>query len=273
MTDQQIYALMAKTSNIRAVQIADALDQELATVSDALKSLVDDGTVVRHSGLAPNGQAAQMYNLSESFMLTNDYLSIKKEPAGAAAAAPAPLATEPSPGVATPAAAVKTPAASRIDSAIAYVRLLGKVSNADLKKHMGLRHDQAPASWLTTAVRDGRLVRHGTDWTLGSITPQPTASRATAPTLPRGEIPDLHAAMANNGHQPAPGAASVAAASVTAVADSIAPTAGPAFRCGLWSDDVLELQRDGVTLTKLTRAEGEQMHSFFGRMLATTVTP
>lgn len=42
---------------------------------------------------------------------------------------------------------------------------------------------------------------------------------------------------------------------------------GPVFRCGIWSDGVLELQRDGATFTTLTRGEGEQMAAFIGRML------
>lgn len=50
INDQKIYTLMLKTESIRAVQIADALDEELVDVSSALKALVDVGDVVRTPG-------------------------------------------------------------------------------------------------------------------------------------------------------------------------------------------------------------------------------
>lgn len=244
MNDQKIYELMAKTSDIRAVQIADALDQELTDVSAALKALVDEGDVVRHAGTAPNGQPAQIYNLSHTFMKTAEYKAIKAK----LDAAPSPAATSTA-NVAksVPAVCAAAPKISRIDGAIAFIRLMGKVTTADLKQHMGLGSGASPASWLNTAIQDGRLVRSGNHWTIGVGRP-----------------------VANKTPQKPP-----AAAALETTPAAVSPaTAGtpqtPAFRCGLWSDNVLELQRDGVTLTTLTRVEGEHLNSFFNRMLATT---
>jgi len=248
MNDQKIYELMAKTPNIRAVQIADALDQDLADVSDALKALVDEGDVVRTAGTAPNGQPAQIYNLSLTFMKTAEYKAIK---AKLDAAAPTPAATSTATEAeSVPAAHTAAPKVSRIDDAIAFIRLMGKVTTAELKQHMGLGSGASPASWLNTAIQDGRLVRSGNHWTIGKG--RPTVSEAAQkPTAP--------------------------AALETTPAAAIPIAAGipysPAFRCGLWSDNVLELQRDGVTLTTLTRGEGEHMANFFNRMLATTEAP
>lgn len=244
MNDQKIYELMAKTSDIRAVQIADALDQELTDVSAALKALVDEGDVVRHAGTAPNGQPAQIYNLSHTFMKTAEYKAIKAK----LDAAPSPAAASTTTvAESVPAAHAAVPKVSRIDGAIAFIRLMGKVTTAELKQHMGLGSGASPASWLNTAIQDGRLVRSSNHWSIGNGTP--VTSQITQKT-------------------PAPAVLETAAAAASPV------TAGTPhlskFRCGFWSDNVLELQRDGVTLTTLTRAEGEHMNSFFNRMLATT---
>lgn len=87
MNDQQIYALMAKTPGLRAVQIADALDQELVDVSNALRSLVEVGDVVQTKGIAPNGHQAMMYDLSDEFKKSREgkALLVFVEKIGAAA--------------------------------------------------------------------------------------------------------------------------------------------------------------------------------------------
>lgn len=244
MNDQKIYELMAKTSDIRAVQIADALDQELTDVSAALKALVDEGDVVRHAGTAPNGQPAQIYNLSHTFMKTAEYKAIKAK----LDAAPSPAATSTA-NVAesVPAVCAAVPKVSRIDGAIAFIRLMGKVTTAELKQHMGLGSGASPASWLNTAIQDGRLVRSGNHWTIGKGKPVDSATAQKSPAPAAQEI--------------------TVAAVIPATASTPISTA---FRCGLWSDNILELQRDGVTLITLTRTEGEHMASFFNRMLATT---
>lgn len=241
MNDQKIYELMAKTPDIRAVQIADALDQDLTDVSTALKALVDEGDVVRTAGTAPNGQPAQIYNLSATFMKSTEYKAITARlnpPAAPSTQAAAASAPTPAPAPAAVAAAPK----SHVDDAIAFIRLAGTVTTAELKQHMGLRSSASPAAWLNGAIRDGRLARNGIHWTIGDGKPpvraetpksQAPAAQATAPTI---------------------------------VANAPAPT----FRCGLWSDGVLELQRDGATLATLTRNEGEHLTQFFNRMLTTT---
>lgn len=246
MNDQKIYELLAKTPDIRAVQIADALDQELTDVSDALKALVDEGDVVRHAGTAPNGQPAQIYNLSHTFMKTAEYKVIKAQLDAAATPAPAVTSTA-KVAESAPAVHAAAPKVSRIDDAIAFIRLMGKVTTAELKQHMGLGSGASPASWLNTAIQDGRLVRNGNHWTIGKGRP-----------------------VASDAPQKSPAAAALETAAAAVIPATASTPTSPAFRCGLWSDNVLELQRDGVTLTTLTRTEGEHMASFFNRMLVTT---
>lgn len=274
MNDQQIYELLAKApaEGLRAVQVCDLLDQELVDVSAALKSLVDVGDVVRTPGTAPNGQAAQFYTLSDTFKASREYKAFMA--LAAATPAPTPAPTPDNTSAPVPAA----PKKSRTDDAIEYIRHRGRVSTAELKVHMGLKSGEAPATWLAVPIRDGRLARDGVYWMIGAG-PASDAGKATKPTAARGAIPKLGDALAAKSPQTLLNALKAAAKAPEqpAAREVPAPTGEPVapppaqpagrFRCGLWSDGVLELQRDGVTLTELTRGEGEHMADFIGRML------
>lgn len=275
MNDRHIYELLAKApaEGLRAVQMCDAINEpnvELADVSRALAALVEVGDVVRSAGQAPNGQPAQFYALSTDFKNSRDYKLIMAKQAGtaAAASAPTPAPTPDNTSAPVPAA----PKKSRTDDAIEYIRHAGKVSSTQLKTHMGLKSGESPATWLSGPIRDGRLLRDGVFWMIGSGKPASKVGAATKPTAARGAIPKLGATLAAKSPQPAPAAPEPKAAPDTPapVPEAVAATpVHPAgrFRCGLWSDGVLELQRDGVTLTELTRGEREHMADFFGRML------
>ena len=273
MNDQIIYELLAKApaEGLHAVQLCDAINEpsiELADVSRALGALVEVGDVVRMPGLAPNGQQAQFYALTSDFKNSRDYKLIMAKQAGTAAASPAPTPAPTPDNTSAPVPSERPK--SRTDDAIEYIRHRGRVSNAELKTHMRLQKGESPVSWLAIAVRDGRLLRDGMFWLIGSG--KPATGRATKHTAARGAIPKLGATLAAKSPQPAPAAPEQKAApdmpapAPEAVAALPAPAAG-VFRCGFWSDGVLEMQRDGVTLTELTRGEGEHMADFIGRML------
>lgn len=279
MNDQHIYDLLAKApaEGLRAVQICDAINEpsvELVDVSRALSALVEVGDVVRSAGQAPNGQPAQFYALSTDFKNSRDYKLIMAKQLGEriadAGKAPTPAPTPDNTSAPVP----SEPKKSRTDDAIEYIRHRGRVSTAELKVHMRLQKGESPASWLAIPVRDGRLLRDGVYWLIGSG--KPATGRATKPTAARGAIPKLGAvldatkqlaalkvASATPSPKPAP---DTPAPATEAVAPPPAKPAGR-FRCGLWSDGILELQRDGETLAQLTRGEGEHMADFIGRML------
>lgn len=274
MNDQHIYELLAKApaEGLRAVQICDAINEpsvELVDVSRALSALVEVGDVVRSAGSAPNGQPAQFYALSSEFKNSRDYKLIMSKQAGTASASPAPTPA-PTPDN-TSAPVPSEPKKSRTDDAIEYIRHRGRVSSAELKVHMGLKSGEAPATWLAVPIRDGRLARDGVYWMIGAG-PASTSGKATKPTAARGTIPKLGDALAAKSPEkpqervePADKPDTPAPAT-----EAVAPPpmlASGVFRCGLWSDGVLELQRDGVTLTELTRGEGEHMADFIRRML------
>lgn len=304
MNDQMIYQLMAKTPDIRAVQIADALDKDLSDVSEALRSLVEVGDVVAHTGSAPNGQPTRLYNLSDEFKRSKDGRALLESVVGAMLAEPVAPALPPAPPFPEPAAAVATPvfatqtemAPVRTKGAIAIEHLTkhqrnvdpGKrpVNDADMRAVLGLPRTSHPRAYLTAQMKSGTIVRNADGyWSLGDGTPPP----------PAGQSPSLRNYGSKNKDQPVaqfPATAQPDPASAPPETDlpepqstneevtmsqpepkpappetEAAPAAEPVFRCGLWSDGVLELQRDGVQVVALNRGEHEQLADFMGRML------
>lgn len=246
MKDEQIFALMAKTPDIRAVQICDSLDQDLPRVSAALRDLVEVGDIVQAKGTAPNGHPAQVYNFSDAFKKTKAYQAAMSAigPSVAATAPPAPMEktapaqAKPQP-VTIPVFGAKTqPAQSKAQRGVAYIEKMNEVAQDELRTVMGLTRQQTPGAWLASAVKKGTVHKDGHVWKAGAA---PLAKAADTPAK----------------EHPLP------------VARKVEPRASaiPVFRCGLWSDGVLELQRDGSTVAVLEQDEGEQLASFVNRML------
>ena len=277
MNDQQIYSLMLKTPNIRAVQIADALDQPLAKASEALRSMVESGDVLQSKGVAPNNVPCMVYSVSDDGRLSSDYraayaASLRDVAVVVPVAAPAPV---PVPAVAVAPATPPAPAVgTRVDRAIAFIRQKGSATNAELRAAMGLLATQSPSQFLKPAIENGRIVYVDFVWSLGdgkpSVVPVDTPAAAPAGPAPAGPAPAAPAAAPAG---PAPAAAPAAPAPAPAAAQPVVkpvpttPAAAPVFRCGLWSDGVLELQRDGITIHRLSHQDGEQMASVILRML------
>ncbi|RFP19176.1 hypothetical protein [Duganella sp. BJB475] len=288
MNDQLILEFVATKQPVRAVQLADKFDVDLKAASDALKSLVDVGDLVRTAGTAPNGQPAQVYGLSAEFVKSKEgkLLAARIEGAQAtlAVAVAAPVAkaeqieVQPSPAAAKPAPAALNkptePAEStaslaginRAEAGVACIRLHGSVSDADLRVAMGLRAGQYPSAWLGAAIKRGDINKDGKNWTPGpgsEVKRQPAFGGSLG--LP-GATPHVSSAppVPKFKDSAAPPAALMAGAddepSVSAVA------VPPKFRCGLWSDGVLELQRNGVTVAELERDEGETVAAFMARL-------
>lgn len=55
-----------------------------------------------------------------------------------------------------------------VDRAIAFVRARGTVTSSELHAVMDLPDDELPSEHLADALEDGRLVKVGKYWTLGS---------------------------------------------------------------------------------------------------------
>lgn len=297
MNDQQIYQYLARKPGSRAQDIADALDVELREASDALRSLVEVGDVARYAGKAPNGLAAQLYTLSDTFKKSREGVALlaasaqvpvavapaPTPPAPAPVAAPA-LAPVPVPAPApTPAPAPEKQTGSRAERAIACILEKGAVGDAELRMVMGIKSAEYPSTYLTKAVRAGRVIRDGMVWRPGKgevVAPvpakpvKPPVVKAEATVLTPTKVEPAQSVAADVLFaQEVPAPVTPVPPVVAVVAPfKVAPAAQPAapvFRCGLWSDGVLELQRDGRSLVELTRGEHEQLSDFMRRMLGT----
>lgn len=296
MNDQQIYQLLARKPDARAQDIADKLDVDLKDTSAALKTLVDVGDVVRHTGTAPNSLPTQLYNLSDAFKRTKDGVAALAAAAGfkdaAPAAKPAPVvdpeAAPPAPVAIPVFVPVEQPKVSRSELGIAYVTKHGRVTQEALRKAMDMKHGEYPSAFLGGAIRAGKLYKDNTEWVAGPSPAHKAASKFNFSKPPKDE-PKAQFKPTEQPDEPAPAAAAPEPstlkstvvndvfvssrdagkfdAAVAAIAAPV-PTV-PVFRCGLWSDGVLELQRNGLAIAMLTRGEHEHMADFMRRMLGT----
>lgn len=317
MSDQKIYQYLARRPDSRAQDIADILDVDLKVASDALRSLVDIGDVVRHTGTARNGHQAQLYNLSLTFKRTKQGQELMAAQAGMVDVEPAPVAAPvvvesapkppatAAPAVITPVFAQQTelaPVMTRVERAIQHLTISKTATDREIRDAMGLAADAAPRAYLASALKAGKVAKDGNTWRLGDGTPAPkqtsvafvvpaqassvsTVGRvAFGPSEPMGAPAEKVAAATRDEvwgiptelkEQLSRAAQDLVAKALLpnlgpAVAEAPAPTQPPpesTFRCGLWSDGVLELQRDGRSLIELQRGEREQLADFMKRML------
>jgi hypothetical protein len=267
MNDQGIIEQIAQTPKCRAVQLADRLDIALEDVQASLAGLIAVGDVVSEPGTSPAGMACQLYDLSERFKASAAYNPIAvKAHAARFAAAHADL--------------------NKTERAIAFVRKHGTASSYELHVVLGLKPSDQASNYLTHAVTDGRLARDGKNWTLGSATqapvasaaagndqPQPAAGIATnaAPlqqSAPLAGVPQSVPAKTGTPRRSASASRGGVAAPMTDQPG--APKANepgvPVYRCALWSDGVLEVQKDGATVAAMEQAAGESLAAFLSRL-------
>jgi hypothetical protein len=278
MSDNRIHELLAAKPKSRLVDLSDRLDQDPADVSAALSSLIAVGEVVEADGLAPNGVPCKVYDLSDTFKAAEGYavLQAKARAMNFTAA----------------------PGLNRIERALAFIRQYGSASTSELHIVMGLTPDEYASTALASAVRTSRLIKDGKTWTIGPgpagsaaprppaveakpavsapgpfdallkmPTPEPTSAPTAAPTEAPTAAPTVPQAAA-------PAVVEIHAPTVTLTGHlSVAPVpaqpgtpAAPVYRCALWSDDILEVQRDGVTVVEVEKAAGESLAAFLTRL-------
>lgn len=293
MNDQQILEFVATKQPVRAVQLADKFDVDLKAASDALRSLVDVGDLTRANGTAPNGQPAQIYGLSEAFVKSREgkllaaRIEVAQAALAAAIAAPvakvepdevplasaAPIPEQEAPSdPPTPSGGAAGPTGiNRAEAGVAHILKHGSVSDADLRQVMGLRAGQYPSAWLGAAVKRGDVNKNGKNWTpgpgveirkqpafggslgLAGATPKPQASPSEPVNRTEDTVKPKHGAPPVDAKAQQPSREPAAPATVT-------------FRCGLWSDGTLELQRNGVTVAELHEGEGATVAAFMARL-------
>lgn len=286
MNDQKILELIAQNPKVRVVQLADKLDMEAADVQAALAGLIAVGDVVQSSGFAPNGLSANLYDLSPAFMQSERYANMARKAAAA--------------NFATPVAGM-----TKVDRAIAFIKAQpgASATSAELHALLGLDPLEYVSSYLSSAVRAGKVVKDGKNWTLGDGTPPAPAREAknaafnpiNGPKLPptpvktaeevleerplsSGLPPELLVQLSKSARDEAAKAraqsnvVTIEAEPYATLSMLIPPIAhlpapaveppAPVYRCAIWSDGVIEIQRNGRTVAQLTSAEADALVAF-----------
>jgi hypothetical protein len=264
MNDQQIIDFVRTTGKARIVQVSDKFDVPPQEAADRLRELARDGKLKESSGFAPNGLKCPVFDVPEAApSMTASGFPIPSTRVHAAPPAEVqevtPVAAEPPPEVFSDA-----PKLTKAEQVIAFIREHGEATSSDLHRLLGLKPEEYASSYLNAPLKDGRLVRDGKIWKLGDGTPMAPTPKAKSlreqsisPAKADGPVAqfsgtDAHAKIeisaipAPKQPEPAPVASSVS----------------PAFRVGLWSDGVIELQRGGQTVATMSQGESEQLLSF-----------
>lgn len=271
MNDGQIYRLCHQKPGIKATEIANVLNAELLVVSNALRSLVDVGDLVKSKKFDDEtGRSSQVYELSDEFKRSRhfkDMLGMMNQVQIPAPPAPAQVVAEvaqPSPAVGKLEAAPENDGLSKVERAVRFVTRHGAASDAELRDVMGLPEKATVSSYIAPATKNGRLHRApGGLWKPG--TGQPPMS----PEVIRGKL-GLATIVKDQGNVVSVGNLVVATRDQTPVpAATVAQLAGAKpsappkaaakpFRCALWTDGVLEIHREeGVV--RLTPDQVEEL--------------
>jgi hypothetical protein len=288
-TNTPLLRLIAKTPMLRTVQLADRLDISLDDVDAELRPHLVAGTVVEHEVEGPNNRKATAYDVSEQFKLTDAYRvavgatgGVLVTVADAARDAANELASQREPAKAAKVSAERAPM-TKVERAIALVTVLKSVPDADLHAELGLKKGDSVSSYVAAAKRDGRLVKTGDIWSLGmaalsSAEPVSAAPLAELPAAPL-EVPRFIPDPVAKAPPKPPVTAAPAAKSTTAPIEQTKPAdrfpgvdmdrAGaaaaaptPGFRCAVWSDGVVHLERRGSITFELSPVEQDKLFAF-----------
>lgn len=263
MKDQALLALIDRCPMLRTAQLADQLDLAVDEVDALLRSQIIKGNVIEHEVTAPNNRPAMAYDLAAHFKASAAYRSPGAGAAGATHAAPAqgrddatPAAPKAAPDAQGPAVVQHGAAGkkvTKVDRVIAFIKQHQGATSEQLRGVLELAPGVHPSSYLTSAVRSGRILRDGDNWTL----PCEIVS-----SVPKADIqPPEPSSAQSAGEKPARDESSQPLKELRA---ALRPKAS--YRCALWSDDVLEVQKDGVTVAELPKAAGESLAAFLGRL-------
>jgi hypothetical protein len=233
----QIRQLLSKQPGLRTIQLCDKIDLSIDQTKDLLDEMVTEGTLKAYEVDSPagGGRKATAYDLIEN---------------------------ERGSEAARPTYAVRA-------SAFIQASETKSATSAELHTLFGLNANEYASSYLIGAVRDGRLVKDGKTWTLGSADPQPQTDGAeSAPGLGQSQAQPAAAVVVPKfvtSPEPAP------ARPVREKRAHLSPAADPeqrdpVYRCCLWSDGILEVQKDGKTVAALEQAAGESLRCFLGRL-------
>lgn len=162
---------------------------------------------------------------------------------------------------------------TRVDRAIACVTRTGTASDEEMRLAMGIEKPTAPAAYLGTAIRRGKLHKSAGIWKAGpapagtvkegfSFAKEKGPVAQFGPEVQPEELVDLPRDLVEQLSKP-----------VQQMAEAQTPVPAPSFpagsfRCGLWSDGVLEICRDGKVIAALSPDEVDHVAQFIDRRVA-----
>lgn len=308
MIGHNVLEVIAGTPNCRAVQIVDKLDMDAEEVLASIKALIQVGDVESSEGKAPNGLPCTVYNVSERFKATATYASLVAKSTAANFAAPGLNRVERAiewvrqHGTATSAElhAVMglddNEAPSKVlTSALTTKRLVKDGKNWTLGPGPGGEVSApspacAPKVDVVVTPRFLPPAPSAPPAEAFADQPQSAASRVFADMAadPAPKVTRVrNAKPREKGEEPAPpvivepvqpARPAVPAVEldqiVVALHPSIEsqpdPAPEPVYRCALWSDGVLEVQRNGLTVAEMPQAAAESLASFLASLAAST---
>jgi hypothetical protein len=175
----RLWELIRQNPGIRTLQLCDKMDCSIDELEPLLAEEAVKGTVITaHDVMAPNGRKAKAYT---------------------AKGVPLP---EPMPAMAD-IPSTQPESLSDVDKAIAFIRAQPErmASGAQLHVALEMQGTEAPSARLAEAIADGRLVKEGKWWTVGSGEPAakeeaPAIREIAAPVASAGNFPVVKPAAA-----------------------------------------------------------------------------
>lgn len=229
MNDEQLIDFVRANVKTRPVQVADKFDIELEDARNRLDALVEAGDLSVSDGFSPNGIACKVYNVidSERKQCQKAFPSVSEMP-------PQAFVTH-----LRPPPAVLQGNLTKVQRALDYLMDKGEATIEDMRTIMDLDRHMSPTSYLGAALRNGQIIKEGNKYRLGDG--KPTGRNASRQARNQGS-----------------------ATSSVAVAE-VPPVTAPktsALRIGIWSDGVIELQRDGKTVACILQDESQALMEF-----------
>lgn len=278
MNDKQILELVAKTPKISATELSGYLNAELRDVSNALRSLVDVGDLVKSIRFGEQGRQCQVYELSEEFRSSRDgkelLVRIGNEAVPVQAGTPEPAeiieevklspaashawAAEMSKAPADPKREPAIQSITKAGRAVAYLHAHGTATGEQLRIAMELVSTAYVTTYLAKAIKNGLLHKVDGVWHLGPLPAEQTdnvevvgnviiATRDQAPVPPevKAAVVEMASAAVTELRKPEPAPAAAAPPKATE----------RDYSCAIWLSGKVEIRKAGgrvvITLAEL----------------------
>lgn len=253
MINQQILEIIAMTQDCREEHIYDGVFVDEHETHASIAALLAVGDVV---AVTRESDGATFFRLSDKFKASDTYRRIEMR-----------LKVEQDAPIGLPS----------VERAIAFVRQRGTATSSELHILLELPPDALVSQHLSDALLDGRLIKSGKHWTIGTgpavepvkaepaldipqfVPPQVDNVVPIAPRTARVKIPPK---LDFSGFAEFVNSRERGATEITSTTSGTAPK----IRCGLWSDGSVEVQRDGKTTALLFVEEMVCLAEFWGRV-------